>query len=175
MRVIAIDWSGRKKYAHRHIWAAEAAGARVIRLACGLSREDIGGWLIEERSKGKPMIVGLDFAFSMPEWFLARERMASAPELWEHVATEGEKWLAECLPPFWGRPGRRRLGEGPWLRDTDALAVSGSIGAKSVFQVGGAGAVGTGSIRGMPLLHWLRAAGWNIWPFDPPGQQTVIE
>jgi hypothetical protein len=35
--------------------------------------------------------------------------------------------------------------------------------------------VGPGSIRGMPLLAKLRAAGIAIWPFDPPGDRTVFE
>jgi len=47
--------------------------------------------------------------------------------------------------------------------------------AKSVFQIGGAGAVGTGSLRGMPHLTCLRNAGFSIWPFDPPGRPLVVE
>ena len=49
------------------------------------------------------------------------------------------------------------------------------IRPKSVFQIGGAGAVGTGSIRGMPVLQQLSEHGFSIWPFSdltPPG---VIE
>ena len=46
---------------------------------------------------------------------------------------------------------------------------------RSPFQIGGAGAVGTGSMRGMPILPWLRGEGFSVWPFDPPGQRTVIE
>ena len=49
------------------------------------------------------------------------------------------------------------------------------IGAKSVFQIGGAGSVGTGSLRGMPFLGRLRRAGCGIWPFDPPAAATVVE
>ena len=44
-----------------------------------------------------------------------------------------------------------------------------------MFQIGGAGAVGTGSIRGMPILKTLREAGFSIWPFDPPGWPKVVE
>jgi hypothetical protein len=46
---------------------------------------------------------------------------------------------------------------------------------KSVFQVGGAGAVGTGSIRGMPVHRRLHDAGFRIWPFDTQGAPSVIE
>ena len=175
LRTIAIDWSGRAKRAQRYIWAAEAEGGQLVSLERDKSREQIGDWLMRQRAEGGPVIIGLDFAFSMPEWFLARERVGGGSELWQRVAADGERWLSECSAPFWGKPGKKKVGDGPWLRETDALAVSGGIGAKSVFQIGGAGAVGTGSIRGMPLLHRLRKAGWAIWPFDPPGSRTVVE
>ena len=37
------------------------------------------------------------------------------------------------------------------------------------------GAVGTGSVRGMPHLLRLRAAGFSVWPFDPASPWTVME
>ncbi|HEU5004234.1 MAG TPA: hypothetical protein VFW71_15840 [Actinomycetota bacterium] len=43
---------------------------------------------------------------------------------------------------------------------------------KSPFQVGGSGSVGTGSIRGMPLLASLRRAGFAVWPFEPVATST---
>ena len=42
------------------------------------------------------------------------------------------------------------------------------IAPKSVFQIGGAGAVGTASLRGIPYLLKLREAGFAVWPFDAP-------
>ena len=39
-----------------------------------------------------------------------------------------------------------------------------SVRPKSTFQIGGAGAVGTGSLRGMPHLLTLREAGCAVWP-----------
>jgi hypothetical protein len=51
----------------------------------------------------------------------------------------------------------------------------GGIRPKSVFQIGGAGAVGTGSLRGMPFLKQLRDNGFTIWPFDDARLPTVIE
>jgi hypothetical protein len=44
-----------------------------------------------------------------------------------------------------------------------------------VFQIGGAGSVGTASLRGMPALHRLRLAGFAIWPFDPPRYPLAVE
>ena len=42
------------------------------------------------------------------------------------------------------------------------------ITPKSPFQIGGAGSVGTASLRGMPVLVRLREAGFRVWPFDAP-------
>jgi len=42
------------------------------------------------------------------------------------------------------------------------------ITPKSVFQVGGAGSVGTASLRGFAVLLRLREAGFRVWPFDEP-------
>jgi hypothetical protein len=125
------------------------------------------------------VIVGLDFAFSLPAWFLAERGVRTARELWALVAEEGEAWLRACLPPFWGRPGTRRPAldpARPGFRRTE-LEVPAIAGTrpKSVFQIGGAGAVGTGSLRGMPLLHRLHAEGFAVWPFDPPGWPVVVE
>ena len=44
-----------------------------------------------------------------------------------------------------------------------------------MFQIGGAGAVGTGSIRGMPHLLTLADSGFTIWPFVSGGLPTVVE
>jgi len=62
---------------------------------------------------------------------------------------------------------------------TDPLAAAriAGIAPKSVFQIGGAGAVGTASLRGMPGLLRLQEAGFRIWPFDAPSlrKPMVVE
>src|SRR5205085_2351508 len=45
---------------------------------------------------------------------------------------------------------------------------------KSVFQLVGAGQVGTGSLRGIPFLPRLRER-FAIWPFDEPRLPLVVE
>lgn len=132
--------------------------------------------LIAEAERTPHMVVGLDFAFSMPAWFLALHGMPDGPALWDLVAREGERWLAACEPPFWGRPGRQRPALADDLRHTDrAVGSVNGIRPKSVFQVGGAGSVGTGSLRGMPVLAHLRRAGFAVWPFDPPRWPCLVE
>lgn len=97
------------------------------------------------------------------------------PEAWDLAAREGERWLAACPAPFWGRRGRPRPtfgpGQSPFRVTEDQQRTVAGIRPKSVFQVGGAGAVGTGSLRGMPELSRLRAAGFSIWPIDPPSSR----
>jgi hypothetical protein len=176
--VIAVDWSGAARRACRKIWLAEVRGRRLVRLENGRDRDELVGHLADRAAEG-PLVVGLDFAFSFPAWFVRRHGCRSGPEVWALVEHEGERWLAACRPPFWGRPGARMPafdpGRGPFrATEGESLAVRG-IRPKPVFQIGGAGAVGTGSLRGMPHLLRLRDAGFAIWPFDPPGERTVVE
>jgi hypothetical protein len=46
---------------------------------------------------------------------------------------------------------------------------------KSPFQIAGAGAVGTGSLRGIPVLHRLRKAGFSVWPFTQSQFPIALE
>ena len=178
-RVLAVDWSGALTGERRKIWLAEARGGRLLRLECGRDREELVEHLIAERERDPALVVGLDFSFSLPHWFLEERGLASAPELWALVEDEGEIWLDACEPPFWGRPGTTRpeLPAGrSALRRTEAelFAVAG-IRPKSTFQIQGAGSVGTGSLRGMPVLPQLQAAGFGVWPFDAPALPLVVE
>jgi hypothetical protein len=50
--------------------------------------------------------------------------------------------------------------------DPDRAAKVKGITPKSPFQIGGAGSVGTGSLRAMPFLLRLREAGFRVWPFE---------
>lgn len=70
MRVIAIDWSGATSGARRRIWLAEYRDGEVARLECGKSRDQIADHLIELAECDPDLVVGLDFAFSLPAWFL---------------------------------------------------------------------------------------------------------
>ena len=171
-RVVAVDWSGRRDGASRHIWAAEVAAGHLVSLESGRSRAEVADALAATARQGARLVIGLDFAFSFPEWFLAERGLPSACALWEAAEREGEAWLARCPWPFWGGRacGRRPdLGGRAHFRRTDlATKPTGpfAIRPKSPFQIGGAGSVGTGSIRGMPLLTRLRREGCAIWPFD---------
>jgi hypothetical protein len=175
-----------------------------VTLEGGRTREELIAWLIEMSEETPRMVVGFDFTFSYPAWFLKELGIGSAPEFWRLVADgQGEKWLhRDCEDVrFWGVPGSQRHGKKPaefsgehghrMLRRaetvlkvraemTDPLQIAriAGIAPKSVFQIGGAGAVGTASLRGMPGLLVLREAGFRIWPYDEPDVKrapTVVE
>jgi guanosine-3',5'-bis(diphosphate) 3'-pyrophosphohydrolase len=175
-RVLAIDWSGAKSGARRKIWLAEARNGELVRLENGRNRGEVAEHLLDELERDPRLLVGLDFAFSLPAWFLRDHELTTARELWQLADREAEAWLERCEPPFWGRPGRTKPELPSHFRRTDAaVRPVGGIRPKSPFQIGGAGAVGTGSLRGMPILQRLSDAGYRVWPFDRAEPPAVVE
>jgi hypothetical protein len=195
--LIAIDWSGRKgPDQKKHIWAGVWRRGRV-ELHSGRTRDQLRDWLIEFSMRQKKLVVGVDFCFSYPAWFLRELGAGSAIEFWDAVrAHHGDHWLSDACEDmrFWGRP-RKKPPEfcGPFGADrmlrladrecklacyiadaVEAAKVKG-IAPKSPFQIGGAGAVGTGTLRGIPYLPELRDAGFSIWPFDKPRLPMLLE
>src|SRR5438128_3646744 len=167
LRAVAVDWSGARDGERRAIWLAEAVAGRLVRLECGRSREELVVHLLDEAARDPGLVVGLDFAFSLPEWFLRARGVDDVAGAWELVAREGEAWLADPQPPFW----RERKPPGNGFRRTE-LECGGR--PKSVFQLVGAGQVGAGSLRGMPFLRRLRER-FAIWPFDEPQLPLLVE
>ncbi len=208
--VIAIDWSGAEAKAaqRRAICSAmcevggpeSASAVESLQLKQGLLRSEIEHWLLNlaaaagDRPAQASMpvqlagrmqtpaavVVGLDFSFSLPAWFLQELGGASAPELWRMTSEQGERWLREPHRQFWGRrkgsgpPGEHRAPLWRGYRECER-AVLGNRLPLSSFQIGGAGAVGTGTVRGLPMLARLQAAGWSVWPFDPPRTPMLVE
>lgn len=196
--VIAIDWSGRVDIAgqRRHIVAATWQQGKV-RIESGRTRDEVADWLITLAQKDPRIVVGFDFCFSFPAWFVRDEHSAKdAPHFWRKVVAEhGERWLSRDSQDrrFWGKPHKRPAefsGDNihRMLRATDidcklvahipeeerAMRVKG-ITPKSVFQIGGSGSVGTASLRGMQTLVRLQDAGFAIWPFDNTKLPMVVE
>jgi len=169
VKVLALDWSGRDKRAAEHIWLAVVDAGRLVELDNGRDRGEVVDEVVARAGRGEDIVVGLDFAFSFPRWYCQERGWGSGRDVWTAIRDQGESLLASCEPPFWGRTGTTAQTQGPALRATD------TGGAKSVFQIGGAGAVGTGSIRGMPHLLRLSDAGFAVWPFDPPRLPAIVE
>lgn len=183
-QVIAIDWSGAVAAAaqRRGICAAICDVATGdMELRSGQLRSDVEAWLLGFARDQAPVVAGLDFSFSYPAWFLREHGCQDAPAFWAQAAQHGEQWLREPHPHFWGR----RKGSGPptthrapdWLgyRLCERTILPTKRLPLSSFQIGGAGAVGTGTLRGMPMLARLRTAGWSVWPFDAPKLPLLVE
>jgi hypothetical protein len=202
-RVVGVDWSGDQGPGQRRkIWAGVwTAATGKVALESGRSRDELMDWLVELARETPRMVVGFDFSFSYPAWFLREMGIGSAPEFWRVVADgQGERWLhKDCEDGrFWGRVGSQRHGKKPAefcgehahrmlrraetalkvkaeIADPLAAARIAGIAPKSVFQIGGAGAVGTASLRGMAGLLRLRSAGFKIWPYDAPsGKKPLV-
>ena len=178
--MLAVDWSGDRRAPQRRIWVAEARAGELVTLRGGLDREAAVAHVIAAGD----VVAGFDFAFSFPAWFVRSLGCQGVDELWRRAARDGEAWLAACEPPFWGRPGRARPRRGagePELRAGETSTTTGVCDGsarprpKSVFQIGGAGTVGTGSVRGMPLLLELRRRGFSLWPWDDARPPMALE
>lgn len=170
IQVIAVDWSGRQKRAGEATWLACVRDGRLVELENGRERAEVIAEVVRLAAAEPRTVAGLDFAFSFPSWFCELEGWTSGREVWQAMRDQGEGLLDACKPPFWGRPGTTAQTLGLALRETELTG-----GAKSVFQIGGAGAVGTGSVRGMPHLLTLADAGFAIWPFDAPRWPLALE
>jgi hypothetical protein len=108
MEAVAVDWSGAKD-PRRRLWLARASDSQLLELRSGVSRERVVRALIELReSSTEHLVIGIDFSFSLPAWFLEDKGLRTARQLWELVDRVGESWLESCEPPFWGRRGKFR-------------------------------------------------------------------
>ncbi len=177
-RVIAIDWSGAREPAGG-LAIADVRAESDVTLVSPTSREEAVAYVIGA-ARHERVAVGLDFAFSYPAWFVAREKAGDAHAFWRRVAARGERWLANAAAPFSTSQLARAAGGDarPAYRRTEREVSAGTrITPKSVFQIGGSGQVGKSSLRGMPFLLLLRAAGLAVWPFDVPNasQSVVVE
>jgi hypothetical protein len=155
MRIMAVDWSGAKRHPERRMWLAEASGDRFVGLARGRDREGLTEHLITQAQHDPDMIVGLDFAFSFPAWFVRQQGCKSAHDLWAACEERGEGLATRLCAPFWGRPGR------PCPADAGAQKFRRT--EQHAPRVG------------MAMLARFRQAGFSVWPFDTPVFPMLIE
>ncbi len=197
--ILIVDWSAAddrgatpKKDA---IWACVARGNLVGEPVYLRSRAVAEAWLFdrieEELAAGRRVLVGFDFPFGYPAGFAERVVGRADPlAVWDYFASElppsgGDRFaLAGRLNarfagtgPFWfnggkaqvpglPRKGRDREGHGMPER---RLAEMHAKGAFSLWQMGGAGAVGGQAMTGMAALARLRArlpGQIAVWPFE---------
>ena len=187
------------------IWAAVWRAGRLEPATYLRNRAVALDWLAAlvsaERVAGRRLLVGFDFPFGYPAGFAARVTGSADPlALWDWLASalealpagEGRFDLAARLNrrfpgigPFWfnglrrdipdlPRKGRGVGGHGlPLRRATEAQAP----GAFSLWQMGGAGAVGSQAMTGMASLSRLRHLYGEtvaVWPFQAPDRPVVL-
>jgi hypothetical protein len=76
VQVLAIDWSGDAHLARSRMWLAEAAEpGRLLRLEAGRDRAAMTAHLLATQGNA---VIGLDFGFSFPSWFLKQLSVCSA-------------------------------------------------------------------------------------------------
>ena len=74
MECIAVDWSGAVTGAASRIWIARASAGVLTSLVAPGSRAAVREVLVARRLHAAPCVVGLDFAFSLPAWFIDAAR-----------------------------------------------------------------------------------------------------
>ncbi|WP_342078033.1 gephyrin-like molybdotransferase Glp [Yoonia sp. SS1-5] len=166
-----------------------------------VAEEWITAFLSDERKAKRRVMAGFDFAFGYPagfgkvltgsddpfaiwDWFA--DRVEDSPKANNRFDLAGE--INAMFPgagPFWGnglkrdikrlpRKGNSRRGHGmPEKRAAEEMAK----GAFPVWQLAGAGAVGSQVIMGLPMLSRLRKAfDAFVWPFEPlSGDIALVE
>jgi hypothetical protein len=185
-RLMAIDWSGRSGAEQRRaLWLAEVVDGELVRLEGGRTRAELIELLIVEADRDPNLIVGFDFAFSLPAWYL-HHRQLTPRQLWALLADEAltptmrrlglARWMNSPEWPFWtSSEAHARLRPEQMFRRTELEVRAPGTQPKSVFQLIGAGQVGRGSLYGMQALHQLTDAGFRIWPFDPSEVPMAVE
>ena len=168
LTIVAVDWSGDATAAGQRtrIWMAVVADGGPVELSCGRTRAQVVGEVASLRGRA---VVGLDFSFAFPAWVPACRGCSQARDVWALAQAEGEDWLRHSPAPFWREAGTKPAV--PGLRRTEEQ----NPPAQSIFKLVGNGQVGPGSVRGMPFLGSLQDSGWSIWPFDAPGDRTIVE
>jgi hypothetical protein len=147
------------------------------------TRKGIAEWLRDELSSPKPVLVGIDHAFSFPIRYFETHRLpldwpAFLDDFQRHWPTDEDKTYVCFVRDGDCGDGIKRMGDPSWLRLTELWTPS----AKSVFQFNVKGQVATSTHAGLPWLRYLRARcsdKVHFWPFDgweiPPGRSVVAE
>lgn len=196
-RCVAIDWTGAKAPFRSGIAVAVAepgtSAPHLVEPPSGRpwTRGGVVAWLLAESARAR-LLVGLDFAFSLPfaraAAYFAGE--ATAFELWALIDSvcEGEEdyfggSFAEdprFAAGFWVR-GKKPPGfELPQRATELACRAAGHGAPESPYKLLGPKQVGKGSLAGMRVLHHLRTRHGDrfaIWPFEPhdDGRSVLAE
>ncbi|MGI1662877.1 molybdopterin guanine dinucleotide synthesis [Palleronia sp. KMU-117] len=187
------------------IFAAVARGGQVAPAEYLGHRLDAEGWIAalidDERRAGRRLLVGFDFPFGYPRGFSRALVGRSDPfVLWDWldariVDTPGANNRFEVagainahfpgIGPFWGNGTPREVPHLPRkgrARTTNPFPERRAIeerhkGAFTLWQLSGAGAVGSQTVMGLPVLARLRrrfGTNLSVWPFEAPDAGVVL-
>lgn len=185
------------------IWADVARAGMGEEPVYLRNRQVAEAWLADlfeaERAQSRRVLAGFDFPFGFPAGVAARITDRADPfGLWHWLnariadsPTRNNRWQVAAemnaffpgVGPFWGngtktdveglpRKGRDRHGHGaPEWRQVERA----TKGAFSVWQLAGAGAVGSQVLMGLPVLARLRRRfAARVWPFEAPEGALVF-
>jgi len=193
----AIFWAVVRDGAKPRVFYARTRAAARTRLVSLIRKE---------QAADRRLLIGFDFPFGYPRGVVQTlTGNADALALWDWIAkavkdasdNTNNRFEVACLinkhfpgdGPMWGHPpGRVYDGLGPtkpaWSEGQPPerrLCEEREKGAKTLWQLAYAGAVGSQVLLGLPLLKTLReTTGAQVWPFDtglsaPTGSTVLAE
>ena len=204
---VAVDWSGGADRGPRPsadaIWIAAILGGQAQPSLYCRNRVEAEAQLADliaaERAAGRRVFLGFDFAFALPKgvaerltgtadpfalWALldgkindmkdGRDRIRVAADLNRDLPGEG---------PFWANPFGQDVAHVARKKPLDfkvrehRATELACPSAKTVWQLAGAGSVGSQFLMGVPVLARLRqrfAGEVAVWPFDAPEAPIVM-
>jgi hypothetical protein len=205
-RVMVVDWSGRatrspKRESKDAIWIGLCEEGREEQIYCR-SRAEAEALLAERLGEAGRQLVGFDFPMGYPAGLARRltgqdsvralhgwlaDSIMDGPDnvnnRFDVAATINRRLGGPG--PFWGCPKAQPRPDLPFLKTVDypslGLAEKRRVEvenppAKPVWQLLGAGSVGSQALLGIPVVHRLSGlTGAAIWPFAPPGRLTLAE
>ncbi len=187
------------------IWIGLQTEGHAAQVYCR-SRAEAEVWLRHALAEGGRQLVGFDFPMGYPTglarrltgqdnaralhgWLAgqitdapdnANNRFEVAASINRQLGNPGKAW-----GPFWGCPKARPVPDLPALKTVDYAALGLSEKrlverenppAKPVWQLLGAGSVGSQALLGIPVVHRLaHAFDAAVWPFEAPRDLTLAE
>ncbi|MFZ7093337.1 molybdopterin guanine dinucleotide synthesis [Primorskyibacter sp. 2E233] len=197
-RYVMVDWSGGNDTGPRPrkdaIWMGEAGEAPQYLRNRLVAEQVLSNRIDMALSCGERLMIGFDFPFGYPAgfaraltgrddplaiWDWLEARIEDAPKGNNRVDVAGQINLNHGAGkgPFWFNPLRRDIAGVPRNKANYAnpfverrMCERHAKGSFTCWQLGGAGAVGSQVLLGLPVLNRLRRRFHGqiaVWPFDP--------
>ncbi|KNG94092.1 molybdopterin-binding protein [Pseudaestuariivita atlantica] len=195
-RIAMVDWSGGNDTGPTPrpdaIWIGTPEGPPDYLRNRQLAEDRLAGLIDDALTAGDTLCLGFDFPFGYPAGFAAALTGTADPfAVWHWLADRIEDApkannrfdvaasINASMPgqgPFWANALKRDIPHLPRLKPASIafperrVAEAQTSGAFTLWQLAGAGAVGSQALMGLPVLARLRARFPDriaVWPFDP--------